>query len=90
VLNNEFLGMVRQWQQLFLTKIRFYRNDQLNFIATSRLASKEKSHQKRRFDGAVAEMLASPDSYFLEWWKRKYVFPMIPTGSIGIDIRLFQ
>jgi len=27
VLNNEFLGMVRQWQQLFLITICLYRND---------------------------------------------------------------
>jgi hypothetical protein len=40
----------------------------------------KKSHQKRRFDGAVAET-ASPDSYFLVMVEKKIMAPMIPTGA---------
>ena len=93
VLNNEFLGMVRQWQQLFFDK-RYASTEMINpnFIAIAEgYHIKAKKVTKREdLDAAVAEMMASKESYFLEVMveKENNVFPMIPTGASVSDIRL--
>ena len=93
VLNNEFLGMVRQWQQLFFDK-RYASTEMINpnFIAIAEgYYIKAKRVTKREdLDAAVAEMMASKESYFLEVMveKENNVFPMIPTGASVSDIRL--
>ena len=93
VLNNEFLGMVRQWQQLFFDK-RYASTEMINpnFIAIAEgYHIKAKKVTKREdLDAAVAEMMASKESYFLEVMveKENNVFPMIPTGVSVADIRL--
>ena len=93
VLNNEFLGMVRQWQQLFFDK-RYASTEMINpnFIAIAEgYHIKAKKVTKRQdLDAAVAEMMASKESYFLEVMveKENNVFPMIPTGASVADIRL--
>lgn len=93
VLNNEFLGMVRQWQELFFDN-RYASTKMINpnFIAIAEgYHIKSKKVTKREdLDGAVAEMMASKDSYFLEVMieKENNVFPMIPTGASVSDMRL--
>ena len=93
VLNNEFLGMVRQWQELFFD-FRYASTKMINpnFVAIAEgYHIKSKKVTKREdLDAAVAEMMASKDSYFLEVMveKENNVFPMIPTGASVADIRL--
>lgn len=93
VLNNEFLGMVRQWQQLFFDK-RYASTEMINpnFIAIAEgyYIKAKKVTKREDLDAAVAEMMASKDSYFLEVMveKENNVFPMIPTGASVSDIRL--
>jgi acetolactate synthase-1/2/3 large subunit len=93
VLNNEFLGMVRQWQQLFFDK-RYASTEMINpnFIAIAEgyYIKSRKVTKREDLDAAVAEMMASKDSYFLEVMveKENNVFPMIPTGASVSDIRL--
>ena len=93
VLNNEFLGMVRQWQQLFFDK-RYASTEMTNpnFIAIAEgyYIKAKKVTKREDLDAAVAEMMASKDSYFLEVMveKENNVFPMIPTGASVSDIRL--
>lgn len=93
VLNNEFLGMVRQWQQLFFDK-RYASTEMINpnFIAIAEgyYIKSKKVTKREDLDDAVAEMMASKDSYFLEVMveKENNVFPMIPTGASVSDIRL--
>ena len=93
VLNNEFLGMVRQWQQLFFDK-RYASTEMLNpnFIAIAEgyYIKAKKVTKREDLDAAVAEMMASKESYFLEVMveKENNVFPMIPTGASVSDIRL--
>ena len=93
VLNNEFLGMVRQWQQLFFDK-RYASTEMINpnFIAIAEgyYIKAKKVTKREDLDGAVAEMMASKESYFLEVMveKENNVFPMIPTGASVSDIRL--
>jgi acetolactate synthase-1/2/3 large subunit len=93
ILNNEFLGMVRQWQQLFFDK-RYASTEMINpnFIAIAEgyYIKSKKVTKREDLDAAVAEMMASKDSYFLEVMveKENNVFPMIPTGASVSDIRL--
>ena len=93
VLNNEFLGMVRQWQQLFFDK-RYASTEMINpnFIAIAEgyYIKAKKVTKIEDLDAAVAEMLASKEAYFLEVIveKENNVFPMIPTGASVSDIRL--
>ena len=93
VLNNEFLGMVRQWQQLFFDK-RYASTEMINpnFIAIAEgyYIKAKKVSKREDLDAAVAEMLASKEAYFLEVMveKENNVFPMIPTGASVSDIRL--
>ncbi|MDI5898768.1 biosynthetic-type acetolactate synthase large subunit [Flavobacterium yafengii] len=93
VLNNEFLGMVRQWQQLFFDK-RYASTEMVNpnFIAIAEgyYIKAKKVTKREDLDAAVAEMMASKESYFLEVMveKENNVFPMIPTGASVSDIRL--
>lgn len=93
VMNNEFLGMVRQWQELFFDN-RYASTKMINpnFIAIAEgyhIKSK-KVINREDLDGAVAEMMASKDSFFLEVMieKENNVFPMIPTGASVSDMRL--
>ena len=93
VLNNEFLGMVRQWQQLFFDK-RYASTEMINpnFIAIAEgyYIKAKKVTKREDLDAAVAEMMASKESYFLEVLveKENNVFPMIPTGASVSDMRL--
>jgi acetolactate synthase-1/2/3 large subunit len=93
VLNNEFLGMVRQWQQMFFDK-RYASTEMVNpdFVAIAKGYSIDAQKVTKREDlaAAVEEMMASKDAYFLEVAveKEANVFPMIPTGASVSDIRL--
>jgi acetolactate synthase-1/2/3 large subunit len=93
VLNNGFLGMVRQWQQLFFDK-RYASTEMTNpdFVAIAKgyyIESKRVTKREELAD-AVKEMIASKNSYFLEVCveKEDNVFPMIPSGASVSDVRL--
>ena len=93
VLNNNFLGMVRQWQQLFFDK-RYASTEMQNpdFVAIAKgysIAAKKVSKRENLAE-AVKEMMASKEPYFLEVSVEQEgnVFPMIPTGASVSDIRL--
>lgn len=93
VLNNEFLGMVRQWQQLFFDK-RYASTEMVNpdfvSIAKGYHIDANRVTKREELSAAVQEMMQSPKAYFLEVCveKEDNVFPMIPTGSSVSDIRL--
>ncbi len=93
VLNNEFLGMVRQWQQLFFDK-RYASTTMTNpdFVAIAKgyHIDAKRVTQREELAGAVSEMMASEEAFFLEVCveKEDNVFPMIPTGSSVSDVRL--
>ena len=93
VLNNEFLGMVRQWQQLFFDK-RYASTELINpnfiKIAEGYYINSKRVTKRSELSSAIKDMIKSKDSYFLEIVveKEDNVFPMIPTGSSVSDIRL--
>ena len=93
ILNNDFLGMVRQWQQLFFDK-RYASTELVNpdFITISKGYRIESKRVEKRdeLNQSVKEMLDFNGPYLLEVCvnKEENVFPMIPTGSSVSDIRL--
>lgn len=93
VLNNDFLGMVRQWQQLFFDK-RYASTEMANpdfvTIAKGYHIEAKRVTKREELADAVKEMIASKDAYFLEVCveKEDNVFPMIPSGASVSDIRL--
>ena len=93
VLNNDFLGMVRQWQQLFFDK-RYASTEMVNpdfvKIAEGYYLKAKRVTERKDLANAVEEMIKSDEPYFLEVVVEKEgnVFPMIPTGSSVSEIRL--
>lgn len=93
VLNNDFLGMVRQWQQLFFDK-RYASTEMTNpdFVAIAKgyYLNARRVTKREELAEAVAEMMASKEAYFLEVCveKEDNVFPMVPSGASVSDIRL--
>ncbi len=93
VLNNDFLGMVRQWQQLFFEK-RYASTEMVNpdfvKIAEGYYIKAKRVSERDDLAPAIEEMIKSKEPYFLEVVveKEANVFPMIPTGSSVSDIRL--
>ncbi len=93
VLNNEFLGMVRQWQQLFFDK-RYASTEMTNpdFVAIAKgyYVDAKRVTKREELASAIEEMMQSKEAYFLEVCveKEDNVFPMVPSGASVSDIRL--
>ena len=93
VLNNNFLGMVRQWQQMFFEK-RYASTELVNpdfvTIAKGYYIEAEKVSERKNLKNAVSKMIKSKKPYFLEVTieKEDNVFPMIPTEASVSEIRL--
>jgi acetolactate synthase-1/2/3 large subunit len=93
ILNNEFLGMVRQWQELFFDR-RYAYTTMVNpdFIKIAEGYGIQAKQVSKRDDlkEAIKEMISSNKSYVLEVRviQEGNVFPMIPTGASVSEIRL--
>ncbi|TXH20382.1 MAG: biosynthetic-type acetolactate synthase large subunit [Chitinophagaceae bacterium] len=93
ILNNEFLGMVRQWQQLFLDRRYSFVNitspDYVTLAKAYNIDGQRVSERAKLRD-AVKTMLNHKGSYLLEVMtgKENNVFPMVPQGCSVAEIRL--
>jgi len=93
ILNNRFLGMVRQWQQLFNERrYSFVNIESPDFVAVAkgyRIEGKMVSERKE-LKSSLQEMLTHPGAYLLEVMvgKENNVFPMVPQGCGVSEIRL--
>ena len=93
ILNNNFLGMVRQWQQLFFDK-RYSSTELVNpdfqLIAQGYGISCDKVEDRDQLSGAIDNMLDHEGPYLLEVVveKEENVFPMVPSGASVSEIRL--
>lgn len=93
VLNNHFLGMVRQWQQLFFDKrYSFTDISGPDFVKLSEAYSIPAARVVAREDiaDAIEKMLAHKGPYLLEIEveKEENVFPMVPAGAGVSDMIL--
>lgn len=93
LLNNNFLGMVRQWQQLFFDRryssVEMKNPDFIKITEGFGLKARKVEHPSE-LDAAIDEMLAHDGPYFLEVVveREENVFPMVPTGASVAEIRL--
>lgn len=93
IFNNNFLGMVRQWQQLFFER-RYSSVDLMNpdFVTISKgfYIDAERVENRDQLEAAVDRLLQSEKSYLLEVMveKEENIFPMVPSGCSCAEIRL--
>jgi len=93
LLNNNYLGMVRQWQQMFFDKrYSFTELDNPDFvkIAEAYGIKSQKISERSDLNEAIEDMLIYDGPYFLEVVveKEDNVFPMIATGCSVEEVRL--
>lgn len=86
ILNNNFLGMVRQWQELFFeSRYSFTEMSNPDFIKLSEAYGIPalKVESRSRLNAAIHNMLVSKGPFLLEVVveKEHNVFPMVPTGA---------
>ncbi|HVK97938.1 MAG TPA: biosynthetic-type acetolactate synthase large subunit [Flavisolibacter sp.] len=93
ILNNEFLGMVRQWQELFHEKrysfVDITSPDYITVAKGYSIAGK-KVTKREELKSSIEEMLNHKGSYLLEVMvgKENNVFPMVPQGCSVAEVRL--
>jgi acetolactate synthase-1/2/3 large subunit len=93
LLNNQFLGMVRQWQELFFESR--YANTGLTNPSFTKIAEGfgvpgRKITRREELEEALTAALASEGPTLLEVEVRQEgnIFPMIPSGGTVSEIRL--
>ena len=93
ILNNQFLGMVRQWQELFMDKRYSFTNikspDFVKVAAAYNIQGKKVS-ERNDLKNSLKTMLDYNGAYLLEVMvgKENNVFPMVPQGCSVSEIRL--
>lgn len=93
ILNNNFLGMVLQWQQLFFDRRYSFTeivNPDFTAIAKGYSIKAVKTTERKDVDQALDAMLNSEGAYLLEVVveQEENVFPMVETGASVSEIRL--
>ncbi len=86
LLNNSFLGMVRQWQDMFFDKRYSFTemaNPAFTTVAEGYGIPGQRVEKREDLEKAVDEMLASEGAYLLEVkvMKEQNVYPMVPSGA---------
>ena len=93
ILNNNYLGMVRQWQDMFFDK-RYASTELVNpdfvMIAKAFSIPGQKVTKREELKDSLEEMLASKGPYLLDITVEKEgnVFPMVEPGSSVAEVRL--
>ncbi|KPM48589.1 biosynthetic-type acetolactate synthase large subunit [Jiulongibacter sediminis] len=93
ILNNSFLGMVRQWQQLFFDRRYSFvdlQNPDFITIAKGFGIPGHTCEARENLSESIDQLLSSEGSYLLEVIveKEENVFPMVPAGTSVSEIRL--
>jgi len=93
ILNNNYLGMVRQWQQLFFEKRYSFvelQNPDFVTIAKGFGIAGHTCSDRENLSESLDRLLQSDKPYLLEVMveKEENVFPMVPAGAAVADIRL--
>jgi acetolactate synthase-1/2/3 large subunit len=93
ILNNQFLGMVRQWQQLFHDKRYSFvdiASPDYVMVAKGYGIEGQSISERKDLKSALSAMLNHNGAYLLEVMvgKENNVFPMVPQGCSVAEIRL--
>lgn len=91
ILNNTYLGMVRQWQELFFNHRYSFtqlENPDFSLIAKAYGIPSERVMQPEALRGALERMKQAEGSYLLELvvLPEENVFPMVPAGASLSDL----
>ncbi|HAD01524.1 MAG TPA: biosynthetic-type acetolactate synthase large subunit, partial [Porphyromonadaceae bacterium] len=91
ILNNNFLGMVRQWQELFYKErysATIMENPDFVAIASAYRIAARQVEKREELDDAIHEMLSHDGPYLLvaEVEERGMVYPMVPAGGCVTNI----
>jgi len=93
LMNNSFLGMVRQWQELFFqerySETPMYNPDFIKIAEAYKIPAR-KITERKDLDNAIEEMLNTPGAYLLEVVveQKGMVYPMMPAGTCVTNILL--
>jgi acetolactate synthase-1/2/3 large subunit len=95
ILNNNFLGMVRQWQQLFFDRRYSFtdiKNPDFLTIAKGYGIEGKKVEDRNELKLNLTNLLSNSKSYLLEVIveQEENVFPMVPTGASVSEILLTE
>ena len=93
VLNNYFLGMVRQWQELFFNERyseTIMKNPDFVMVAKAYNIAGKKVEKREDLDAAISEMINHKGSYLLDVQveTKGMVYPMVPAGTCITNILL--
>ena len=93
ILNNNFLGMVRQWQELFFDNRYSFtemKNPNFNKITDGYRIKNKKLEKREDLDKVIKEFIEFDGPYLLNVIveKEENVFPMVPSGESVSNIRL--
>ena len=93
ILNNHFLGMVRQWQEMFFEeRYSFTKMQNPDFVAIAKAYNIDGKNVSERseLDGAIADMLKDDKPYLLvvDVEMKGMVYPMMPAGAAVDNIML--
>lgn len=93
ILNNNFLGMVRQWQELFFDNRYSFtemENPDFNKITDGYGIKNKKLENRADLDKVIKEFIDFDGPYLLNVIveKEENVFPMVPSGESVSNIRL--
>lgn len=86
VLNNSFLGMVRQWQELFFEHRYSFtelENPRFDYVAKAYNIESRRVNDRSELKDAISEMASTKGAYLLEVCvqSEQNVFPMVPAGA---------
>jgi acetolactate synthase I/II/III large subunit len=94
ILNNQYMGMVRQWQEMFYSSrySESYMDSLPDFVKTAEAFGLKGMRVKdpAKLDEALKEMLAHPGPVLLDCWvdPNENVYPMIPAGAAHHELVL--
>ena len=93
LLNNDYLGMVRQWQELFFNErysATTMENPDFIAIASAYRIPGRSVESREELDAAIREMLETKGPYLLEAKvvQKGLVYPMVPAGAAITNILL--
>jgi acetolactate synthase-1/2/3 large subunit len=93
ILNNEYLGMVRQWQELFFDKrysFTHLHNPDFVKVAEAYGIQAKRVAERKDLKSAIQDLIESKEPYLLEFRvsKEENVFPMVPSNASVDDVRL--
>ncbi len=94
ILNNQYMGMVRQWQEMFYSSrySESYMDSLPDFVKCAEAFGMKgiRCKDPAKLDDAIREMMAHPGPVLFDCWvdPNENVYPMIPAGAAHHELVL--